>query len=144
MLQALAHEAQGESPSAFVPLERALMLAEPEDFIRIFVDEGMPMARLLSKAAAHGIMPDYTARLLAVFEAEEPQERRRIPSAPCPICPTSRRAVEPARVGSTGGSSLRDSRIERSARGSSSPLTRSKDTTAKSLASYRSRGASKP
>jgi LuxR family maltose regulon positive regulatory protein len=71
VLQALAHEAQGESPSALVPLERALTLAELEGYVRVFVDEGMPMAQLLSEAAAHGIMPDYTAKLLAVFEAEE-------------------------------------------------------------------------
>jgi LuxR family maltose regulon positive regulatory protein len=71
VLQALAHEAQGESPSALVPLERALTLAEPEGYVRIFVDEGRPMAQLLSEAADHGIMPDYTAKLLAVFEAEE-------------------------------------------------------------------------
>ena len=51
-------------------LGEALALAEPGGFIRIFVDEGMPMARLLSEAAAHGIMPDYTGRLLAAFEAE--------------------------------------------------------------------------
>ena len=71
VLQALAHEAQGDSPSALVPLERALTVAEPEGYLRVFVDEGLPMAQLLSEAAAHGIMPDYTARLLAVFEAEE-------------------------------------------------------------------------
>jgi LuxR family transcriptional regulator, maltose regulon positive regulatory protein len=35
------------------------------------VDEGLPMARLLSEAAAHGVMPDYIGKLLAVFEAEE-------------------------------------------------------------------------
>jgi len=46
------------------------VLAEPGGFIRIFVDEGVPMAQLLSEAASCGIMPDYTARLLAVFEAE--------------------------------------------------------------------------
>jgi LuxR family maltose regulon positive regulatory protein len=69
--QALAHEAQGDSPSTLVPLERALTLAEPEGYVRIFVDEGRPMAQLLSEAAAHGIMQDYTARLLAALEAEE-------------------------------------------------------------------------
>ena len=69
--QALTHEVLGDSPSALVPLERALTQAEPEDYARVFVDEGPPMARLLSEAAAHGIMPDYTSRLLAAFEAEE-------------------------------------------------------------------------
>jgi LuxR family maltose regulon positive regulatory protein len=71
VLRALAHEAQGHGPPALVPLERALTLAEPEGYVRIFVDEGRPMAQLLSEAAAHGIMPYYTARLMAIFEAEK-------------------------------------------------------------------------
>jgi len=49
-------------------LGEALALAEPGGFIRLFVDEGPPMAQLLSEAAARGMMPDYTARLLAAFE----------------------------------------------------------------------------
>jgi LuxR family maltose regulon positive regulatory protein len=71
MLLALAHEAQGNIASALAPLERALALAEPEGYVRIFVDEGLPMAHLLSAAAANGIMPDYIGKLLAAFESEE-------------------------------------------------------------------------
>jgi LuxR family maltose regulon positive regulatory protein len=71
VLQALAHHAQGDIPSALVPLERALALAEPEGYVRIFVDEGRPMAQLLAEAAANGVTPDYTARLLTAFEIEE-------------------------------------------------------------------------
>jgi LuxR family maltose regulon positive regulatory protein len=71
VLQALTHEVQGNFPPALVSLERALTLAEPEGYVRIFVDEGLPMARLLSEAAAHGVMPEYIGKLLAVFEAEE-------------------------------------------------------------------------
>ena len=48
-------------------LGEALALAEPGGFIRLFVDEGPPMAQLLSEAAARGIMPDYVAKLLAAF-----------------------------------------------------------------------------
>ena len=59
MLQALAHQVQGDIPAALVPLERALSLAEPEGYVRIFVDEGPPMAVLLEKAAKHGIAPNY-------------------------------------------------------------------------------------
>jgi LuxR family maltose regulon positive regulatory protein len=69
VLQTLAHEAQANIPLGLVPLEHALALAEPEGYVRIFVDEGIPMAQLLSEAAAHGIMPDYTGKLVAVFEA---------------------------------------------------------------------------
>jgi LuxR family maltose regulon positive regulatory protein len=71
VLQALAHQVQDDTSSALVSLERALTLAEPEDYVRIFVDEGIPMFHLLSEAAAHGIMPDYTGKLLAVFETEQ-------------------------------------------------------------------------
>ena len=49
MLQALAHEAQGDIPSALAPLQRALLLAEPEGYVRTFVDEGPPMAELLGR-----------------------------------------------------------------------------------------------
>ena len=34
------------------------------------------MAQLLSEAAAHGMMPDYTSKLLAVFKAERAEELR--------------------------------------------------------------------
>jgi LuxR family maltose regulon positive regulatory protein len=67
-LQALAFQSSGEVPQALTALERALTLAEPEGFVRTFVDEGPPMANLLHQAAARGMMPDYTARLLAAFQ----------------------------------------------------------------------------
>jgi ATP/maltotriose-dependent transcriptional regulator MalT len=70
ILLALAHHVQGDITAALAPLERALMLAEPEGYVHVFVDEGRPMARLLAEAAARGIMPDYTGKLLAAFEAE--------------------------------------------------------------------------
>jgi len=71
MLQALAFQARGETDWAMTTLTKALTLAEPCGFIRIFVDEGLPMAQLLSESAARGIMPGYTAKLLAVLEAEQ-------------------------------------------------------------------------
>jgi LuxR family maltose regulon positive regulatory protein len=95
VLQALAHEAQGDSPSALVPLKSALALAEPEGYVRVFVDEGRPMAQLLSEAAARGIMPDYTARLLAEFKAEEQEaDEIRLPSAQPLAEPLSQRELE--------------------------------------------------
>ncbi|MGI8484654.1 MAG: LuxR C-terminal-related transcriptional regulator [Thermomicrobiales bacterium] len=67
VLLGLAHQTRGNIPAALVQLERALTLAEPEGFIRLFVDEGAPMARLLTEAATRGMMPDYTRSLLAAF-----------------------------------------------------------------------------
>ena len=67
VVQALAHQAQGDIPAALVALQRALTLAEPEGYLRIFVDEGAPMASLLRTAAKKGIAPGYVRRLLAAF-----------------------------------------------------------------------------
>jgi LuxR family maltose regulon positive regulatory protein len=67
VLQAVAFQAHGEQTAALQVLEEALALAEPGGFIRLFVDEGEPMAAVLSTAAARGIAPDYVARLLAAF-----------------------------------------------------------------------------
>jgi len=75
VLQAVALDTHGEKDKAVQLLRDALALAEPGGFIRLFVDEGLPMARLLSEAADLGIMPDYVGKLLAVFEAEaQPSE----------------------------------------------------------------------
>ena len=71
MLQALAHQMQGDRLAALVSLERALTLAEPEGYVRLFLDEGTPMAQLLREAATRRIMPNYTGKLLAGFEAEQ-------------------------------------------------------------------------
>jgi LuxR family maltose regulon positive regulatory protein len=66
--QALAYEAQDNIHLALAPLERALSLAEPEGYIRTFVDERQPMAYLLSQAIEHGIMPRYARTLLNTLE----------------------------------------------------------------------------
>jgi LuxR family maltose regulon positive regulatory protein len=66
-LQAVALHAQGEASAALVALERALVLAEPEGYIRTFVDEGQQMAALLREALARGIAPAYVEHLLAAF-----------------------------------------------------------------------------
>ncbi|MBA2697058.1 MAG: helix-turn-helix transcriptional regulator, partial [Actinobacteria bacterium] len=73
VLQALAQQLRGDVPAALVPLERALELAEPEGYVRRFVDEGSPMAVLLVSAAERGIAPSYVQRLLAAFAKPEPE-----------------------------------------------------------------------
>jgi LuxR family maltose regulon positive regulatory protein len=70
VLLSLAHQAQGNIPDALRPLERALTLAEPEGYVRTFVDEGLPMAILLEEARKHGIAPRYVDQLLAAFKAQ--------------------------------------------------------------------------
>ena len=51
VLQALASQTQGDLPAALTALKRAVTLAEPEGYVRVFVDEGPPMAALLRAAA---------------------------------------------------------------------------------------------
>jgi len=86
VLQAVAHHVHGEKSKAVQLLGDALALAEPGGFIRLFVDEGPPMAHLLSEAAALGMMPDYTWKLLAACAAEE-QKRENTSSLPPPAQP---------------------------------------------------------
>lgn len=88
-LQALAQEAHNNIAEALPPLTQALTLARPENYVRIFVDEGLPMAKLLSEAMARAIMPDYCSQLLAVFEAEG----QKVEHKPAP--PTSQPLIDP-------------------------------------------------
>ena len=71
VLQAMAYHAQGDLPAALLPLRHALALAEPEGYVRMFLDEGPGMMQLLREASAREIMPGYTDKLLAAFEAEK-------------------------------------------------------------------------
>jgi len=96
VLQALAHQVQGDIPAALVPLERALTLAEPEGYVRIFVDEGPPMAVLIAKlhersrkrprAASTNVPLAYIERLRALLRGERVQEST---STAAPSAPTT-------------------------------------------------------
>src|SRR5579859_3991437 len=90
-LQALAHQAHGDVPAALVPLERALVLAEPEGYVRLFVDEGPPMAQLLTKMQTEGgtlRVKEYVHKLLAAFG-------RRDDVQPSPLTRGAQPLVEP-------------------------------------------------
>jgi LuxR family maltose regulon positive regulatory protein len=79
VLLALALKERDDPDEALVALQRALMLAQPEGYVRVFVDEGEPMAALLSeylnarrkepREASHRILLDYVRRLLGAFES---------------------------------------------------------------------------
>ncbi|MCP4541042.1 MAG: helix-turn-helix transcriptional regulator [Chloroflexi bacterium] len=71
ILQALAHQALGDTKQALAALEQALSLAEPEGYVRLFVDEGTPMAMLLDKAVSRGIAPDYISKLQIALKAQD-------------------------------------------------------------------------
>ncbi|MBV7334806.1 LuxR C-terminal-related transcriptional regulator [Chloroflexi bacterium TSY] len=69
-LQALAHSASGELDSALEPLSRACDLAASEGYVRIFLDYGLPMQRLLQQAAERGMAPAYITNLLTAFTSD--------------------------------------------------------------------------
>jgi LuxR family maltose regulon positive regulatory protein len=74
VVQALAHQAQGNILLALAPLEHALTLAEPENYIRIFIDEGLPIENLLNIIKTENKKLNlYIQRLKAVFLGEKPQ-----------------------------------------------------------------------
>jgi len=66
-LQALAAPTPDEALAA---LAEALALAEPQGYVRTFLDSGEPMAALLSQARSRGIATEYAEKLLAAFELE--------------------------------------------------------------------------
>lgn len=70
ILQALASQAKQRKDETCRLLEEALELAEAGGFIRLFLDEGKPMERLLLMASAKGIKPVYIGRLLSAFTLE--------------------------------------------------------------------------
>jgi LuxR family maltose regulon positive regulatory protein len=82
ILLALILGAYGRIDQALLHLEQAVTMAEPEGFIRIFVDEGPPMARLLYEALSRGIAPKHVRRLLAAFPVNEPEARPSEAKAP--------------------------------------------------------------
>jgi LuxR family maltose regulon positive regulatory protein len=104
IIQALAHQAQDDVAQALAVLQRALSLAEPQGFVRVFVDAGQAMAQLLNLALSRNIAPDYVGKLLAAFSCgtKDPYGRRRTD--------TPLDASSP--VGGSGPSSLSEREME--------------------------------
>ena len=71
VLQALALSANHERDKALRILEEILTMAEPGGFVRLFMDEGAPMAALLSEASVQGFRSDYLDKLLTAFANEK-------------------------------------------------------------------------
>ncbi|TFD62593.1 helix-turn-helix transcriptional regulator [Cryobacterium suzukii] len=67
ILQALAHSAQGHAAQSLRALDRVLVQAEPEGYVRLFLDEGAPMAVLLRAATNKGLAPAYVRLLDRTF-----------------------------------------------------------------------------
>ena len=75
IIKALTLQMLYETVQALVALGRSLTLAEPGEYVRTFVNEGLPMQMLLAQWLAHassGPVRDYSICLLSQFEAELP------------------------------------------------------------------------
>jgi LuxR family maltose regulon positive regulatory protein len=75
ILQALAEQAAGKELQAMNSFTPVLAWAEPEGYVRLFLDEGPPIAKLLYKVSTQAAtgMRDYVGRLLAAYYQEQPE-----------------------------------------------------------------------
>jgi LuxR family maltose regulon positive regulatory protein len=83
VVEALTLQAMGETAPALAALKRALVTAEPEGYVRIFLDAGAPLARLLYRVTERGPAREYAGRLLAAMPNP-------------PAIPTAGQAQDPA------------------------------------------------
>ncbi len=98
-LRALAHRAKGEHELdvALADLSKAVRYAEPGGYLRIFVDEGRPMADLLGVLCNEVGRPGYVNRLLEGFGADAPP-----PTRAGPMEQLTERELEVLRLAATG------------------------------------------
>lgn len=92
VLQAVANYQSRDTQAGITAISEALELSEPERCIRIFLDEGEPMMKLLSDALARGIMPEFVRRIMTAFHTQHksPQTRSMQPL----VEPLSERELE--------------------------------------------------
>lgn len=96
-LEAVARQSLGEKDQAARIIDEVLSLAQPEGYIRTFLDEGEPMVQLMTEADIRGLLPDYTGQLLAAFEAASPRPESvasRVSGSQPLIEPLSQRELE--------------------------------------------------
>ena len=82
VLKALAWQVAGDLSKACAQLQVALKTAEPEGYVRLFADEGVPMARLLREMIARGLSPEYAGRLLPACAPAETDKPAALPGKP--------------------------------------------------------------
>jgi LuxR family maltose regulon positive regulatory protein len=90
----LALHAAGKRENAVQKLSQALILAEPEGFVRTFIESGPTMAALLRSAAAVGHSPEYVKQLLKAYGEDVFPET--------PIEPLTERELDVLRLMATG------------------------------------------
>jgi ATP/maltotriose-dependent transcriptional regulator MalT len=67
VLEALVLQGKKDAERAMSVLEKALLLAQPQGFVRVFLDEGEPMAKLLYQAKSRRISSEYASELLSAL-----------------------------------------------------------------------------
>lgn len=75
ILQAVCFELDGNNAGALQYLEDALILAEPQGYKQVFLDEGKTIQTLLETLSEQGIMQQYITRLLSTRHKAQPQAR---------------------------------------------------------------------
>jgi len=75
ILRARAFQVLGDDREAIEVLSESLALAEPGGYMRIYLEKGEPMLRLLRACLSRGISPSYVAKLLEGFDKPESAER---------------------------------------------------------------------
>jgi ATP/maltotriose-dependent transcriptional regulator MalT len=100
LLQAVALQMRGDRDAAIHLLLDTLALAEPARLVRSFVDEGTPMATLLSAAVSSGRVSAYSGKLLGQFETgKQTSSGTSLQSAAQPLVePLSQRELEILRL----------------------------------------------
>lgn len=93
ILQSIAYR-HDDADAALVALERALTLAAPEGYARLFINEGQAMEALLKIAVKRRIAPDYARELLAAYGPPEARPQRH----PDLIEPLSERELDVLRL----------------------------------------------
>jgi LuxR family maltose regulon positive regulatory protein len=93
--QAVTYYAIEDKEQALSVLGQALSLAEPEGFVRTFVDEGEPMAQLLYLAMENGIEVEYSGKLLAALEGTTIDQRTLEKGKPSPVAGDPSTLIEP-------------------------------------------------
>jgi LuxR family transcriptional regulator, maltose regulon positive regulatory protein len=91
ILQALAFQGKKDIEGALTALDKALSLAQPEGYVRSFLDEGEAMTRLLCQVQSRQVGTGYAAVLLSGIEKTSGMTQ---PSMQLLIEPLTTREVE--------------------------------------------------
>lgn len=84
VLRAFVQELRGNHETAIEALEDSLKLAAPSGFLRLFLDEGSVIRKLVHEVFERGKFPEYANRILTAFakaDTEKPQKNQGLLSA---------------------------------------------------------------